>query len=353
MGKKIDLKRFGTKEENIRKLEPEQVKPYLDGLNKRLTELSKILVREDDEFVCHYIAIVQETMNCLALKHELAGPDQMDFSLTIDPTESGFPTVKDFYLLEKDKENAESALANLPPKDEITDMIRNNVLRSRSPEHGQILLKRHNYYSKLLETNLLKEYHLNEPKFIEEKNRKRSFTLEWCNIERGYNVPIFYRMYLYQDASYYPLDKEPSDKLKTIIYQSHYGMMDLRTLVSIIDKELDEIHPKLIYKYVIGPYHNSVTWNTEELDKILGSSDEQSILKFRKEAVASTMVRKFGGRIRKWLGKQIEKEIYGPLDDSDKRMIVPFRVKQKLGDKDEYEKPCKVYGVTKEGDIID
>jgi hypothetical protein len=75
-------------------------------------------------------------------------------------------------------------------------------------------------------------------------------------------------------------------------------------------------------------------------------------LKFRKEAVVSTSVKKFGGKLREWLGLQIEKEVYGPLDDSDKRMIVPFRAKQKLGNLDEYGKPCRVYGITEEGEIV-
>ena len=48
---KIDLSRYSSGEENLKRLEPETIKPYLDGLDGRLTELSGIMEEEEDEFV--------------------------------------------------------------------------------------------------------------------------------------------------------------------------------------------------------------------------------------------------------------------------------------------------------------
>jgi hypothetical protein len=191
---KIDLSRYSSGEENLKRLEPDEIRPYLGGLNRRLTELSTILAGEGHDFVSRYIAIVQETVHCLQLKHELEGEDRLDFSLTIDPSDSGFPTVRDFYFLEKDRVKAEPALSALPPREEIIETIRDQVLRGRPPTNGQVLLKRHNYYTKVKETNLLREYYLDNPKYAGQEGRKRFYILEWSCIERGSNVPVFYRM---------------------------------------------------------------------------------------------------------------------------------------------------------------
>ena len=75
-------------------------------------------------------------------------------------------------------------------------------------------------------------------------------------------------------------------------------------------------------------------------------------MKFRIEAVSSEYVKRFGGPLRKLFGMEIEKEVYGPLDEGDRRMIAPFKIKQRLRNKDERGDRCSIYGVTEGGDII-
>jgi len=335
-------------DKDIMKVPNHKIKHYLDRLNTRLTNLSDILTKEKDEFVAPYLKIVQDTVKCLILKHDLE-KDSPNFSLTIDPTESGFPTFKDFYLLKKDKEIADKALEKLPSKEAIIEKIRDKLLRGSSPVTLQSQLKKFNFYSKLKGTNILEEYYLNELQLVGEEGSKKLYTLEWNCIERGSNVPVFYRMYFSQDSKFQILNEGTTPKLKTIIYESQYGRRDLREIVSVIDYELDEIHPKLINKYIIGPYYNDITTNSPELNSIFGGMQDQSILKFNVEAVASISVKKLGGWIRQRLGLAIEKEVYGPLDNTNRKMIAPFRIKQKLGKKDEFGKKCKIYGITEEG----
>jgi len=351
MEKKIDLDQYMT-EENCRRLEQNQIKPYLENLNSKLMQLSEVLTREMDEFVSQYISVVKDTIECLKLKHELSGPDKVDFSLTIDPTYSGFPTVKDFYLLEKDKEQAKATLKILPGKKRIIDSLRDAVLKGKPATEAQIQLKRRRYYAKLKRTNLLKPYHLNEPKLVkvDKQKRKRYYTLEWSCIETGSNMPVFYRMYFTQNMSSSPLENTNAG-LETYPMMTRYGMMNLRTIAQKIDIDNADIHPRLINKYIIGPYHNSVTKNCQELDDIL-EDEKESVLKFTVEAVASQYTRTNKTVWQKILGRVSEKEVFGPIDDSDRRMIAPFKIKQKLGDKDEHGKKCKIYAVTQDGGII-
>ncbi len=353
MSEKVDLSVF-SEDENVKKLKADEISPYLKSLYTRLGQLSDILKREEDGFIVPYLSVIRNSIGCLNLKHELQGKDMIDFTLSIDPTDSGFPTVRDFYLLEKDQQGAAEELQRYPDKKEIIEMIRDRVLKGRDPIDPQVILRRYNYFSKIAKTKLLHEYQLGRAVCSGEENRRRLYTVQWNCIERGTNIPVFYRMYLEQDNSDYALEDSSPGLLETLIYQTQYGATDLRTILYTIDRELDGIHPKLGYKYTIGPFfYPGITRNNEDLEKLLGGCESDGVLKFRIEAVASQWIKKVGNMLRRMLGTEIEKEVFGPLDDSDRRMIVPFGIKQKLGNRDETGNPCRIYGVTSEGEIID
>jgi hypothetical protein len=110
----------------------------------------------------------------------------------------------------------------------------------------------------------------------------------------------------------------------------------------------------MIERYRIGPFYNSITNNSKEIDSLLRNTgeDDPFILKFSVERASSMRVSQYGNWIDKLCKRKTEREVIGPVI-SEKRIIVPFRVKQELGNKDEYGNPCKVYGVTNGGDIID
>ena len=345
---------------NIKALDREQVKSYISRLNCRIEQLSTILVSDERKFVAPYLKILGSTLECLALKYSLPSEDQVDFSLTISPTNSGFPTVQDFYFLQKDKQSADDYIQQLPDEQSLIEEIRNSILKDRSASTPQVLLQRLRYFSKLKETKLLEENHQNEPKLIDEDRDKRSYVVEWTAIEKGINVPVLYVMYLTQNRRSIPLEKRENPTLDFFIYQSQNGIVDLRSLVCQMDHAIEDIRPKLIYKYIIGPYHDGLTNNTPEITNLFDGVDEPSMLRFRIEAVASQYQRRmigklgriFGDEISRILGFETVKEVYGPLDNYDRRIIVPFGVKQIMGNKDEMGNPSQVYGITKGGEII-
>ena len=206
----------------------------------------------------------------------------------------------------------------------------------------------------------MEENHQNEPKLIDEDRDKRAYVIEWTAIEKGINVPVLYVMYLTQNRRSIPLEKRENPTLDFFIYQSQNGIVDLRSLVCQMDQAIEDIRPKLIYKYIIGPYHDGLTNNTPEITNLFDGVDEPSMLRFRIEAVASQYQRRMMGRFGKIFGDEISrilgfetvKEVYGPLDNYDRRIIVPFGVKQIMGNKDEMGNPSQVYGITKGGEII-
>ncbi len=338
-------------------LEDETAVEYLRRLNTRLGNLSAVLAREGNEFVEPYLEIVQNTMKGLMLKHEINGQDKIDFSLTISAIDSGFPTEKDIYLLEKNQEEAKATLQFLPERDEIIDLIRKAIFRNGSVANGQTMLRRHNFYSFLDSARLLRDYHLDEAKLVKDHEQRRYYTLEWACVETGSRLPVLYRMYLTQDSRFCRLEKRRNLGLETIIFQTQMGFIDLSTFARTVDNEIEEVHPKLVEKYTIGPYYDKETNNSHEMQAILEKAGNPSILKFTVEKVLSERVSKYGGesileRIFNCLFRiKTEREVYGPTD-SETKMIVPFRLKQELRNRDEYGNACQVYGVTMEGNIV-
>ncbi|MBS3146597.1 hypothetical protein J4471_02775 [Candidatus Woesearchaeota archaeon] len=347
----IDLNAL-LNESNVMELDSINVESYFRGVNSRLGQLSDILKRETSDPIIPYIEIIKDSIDCLVLKHALPKEDQLDFPLTIDPTESGFPTYKDFYLLQRDKERASKVLEVLPQRKTIIEDIRNEILKGRNQEHYQILLMRYNYFSRVKDTNVLKEFMVGNTKVRKEEDEKKFCTLDWTCIERATNLPVYYRMFFTQNSWTEVFNPSQNAKIQTILYQTQMGLTDIKSIASTINKEIDEISPKQIMKYVIGPFYNTHTKNKPNLNAILEDTKDQSILKFRVERVGSVNVKLVGGHLRKFFGLEIEKEVYGDVDIYDRRMIVPCGLKQIIGNYDENKRPCRVYGVTTGGDII-
>ena len=336
-------------EGNLKRLSDNEVVPYLNRLKSRLENLSVVLKKEGDEFVIPYVDIITNSLGCMLAKYELDGQDKLDFSLTINPTNSGFPTPKDFYMLEKNKEEAKGNLETLPPRDEIINKIGSAVLRGDSCVNAQMLLRRFNFFSKVSRAKVLEGYYLNQPKFVKEDGKRRSYVLEWSCIERVTNLPVFYRLCLTHNKSSPPLEREFGNNLKTVIYQTQFPN-DIKSFVSFIDNEVEEVHPKLLEKYTIGPYYDSLTRNNPQIVQLFDGLEDPSLLKFTFEKILSEGVRQYGNWLDMITGKKTEREVFGPVD-SETRIVAPFRIKQKLNGCDENGKPCKVYGITNGGEI--
>ncbi len=339
-----------TPDNNVLSISHAQAVPYIQRLQTRLKNANDILGKGEGSYVTLYLEKLQRTLHCLSLKHQLPDQDAIDFQLTIDPTDSGFPTIKDFYLLKKNKEEAKKSLGQLSPRKSIIDDIRDALLENRSYVKAQIQLQRHNFYTSLLATDIVSEYELESPQLIEEKKERRFYTLMWNYIERGSHVPVLYRMCCTQDKKFQRLEEGSHDALKTILYRTQYGKMDTKEIAHLIDEQITEIHPKLIEKYTFGPYHDEQTSNSEQLTKLLAESEDSSLLKFNIEKVVSREVKPHGTMLERLFGMKTEREVFGFVDKQT-HIIAPFRIKQVLGNKDEYGMPCKVYGVTKTGDI--
>lgn len=337
----------------LKQIPEEKIHNYLGNLMWQLQNLVRVLKREEDEIAIPYVETWQSTLEGLALKHSLVGQDRISFSLTIVPENSGFPTVSDIYLLQQDKEEAEKSLKEFPEREDIIENIRDAILRKASIVRAQTVLRRHSFYTFVKNAGLINSYELKRPSGGE-VDGKRWFTLEWNCIETDTQLPVFYKMSLTQDMKYSAFDKTPNDLLETNLYRDTFhlgGQTNLQVLVRTIDNEIEEIHPQMIEKYTLGPFYDNNTENSEEVKKIFEGIENPSMLKFKKESVVTQGQRNHGNCWDKIRGRKTKREIFGPVD-SQSKIIVPFRIRQRIGNSDEYGNSCQVYGITRDGEVM-
>jgi hypothetical protein len=321
---------------------------YLERLHAKLNQLSSVLARQGDGFVVPYVNILLETLGALKLKYQLPDEQKINFSLTIDPRDCGFPSYKDFYAIRADQKRADSELAGLQERADIIELVRQAILTGQPPEKYQHLLMKHNFYTILKGRNLFKDNHLNEPKRGGVQDNRVDFTLNFSCLERTTALPVLYQTWLRQDSTDVPLDERMKPEIESLFYQASSGIENPLVLVSTLDTLIDQIHPKLIYKYTIGPYYDQLTQNPPEIQDLLNGFQDASILCFSLERVSSIGTRKRkNSLLRQFTNRVVEKEYFGPIEKFT-NVLTDFRIAQRIRDRGMNR--AKVYAVTEAGE---
>ncbi len=350
---------------NLRRLNKDEVGPYYSRLIKKVRDFERVLGEISSEQFNHHflspnLALLVDSLDCLRLKHSTEGEDRIDFQPTITPFNSGFPTFNEFHLLGVDREKAKEVLTSLPATQALLSTMKWKIRAGESVEHEQILLKRSLYFNKLLETRTLPGTSVlsNPPEFIKTEEGKRYYIMDWCALQSAPFVPVLYRMWFTQNANYAQLHTEGETKgtahprLEDFVQQTKSGIDGLTNFATRLNHSIEEIHPKEIRKYTVGPFYDSVTSNSDEMIKAFEGCKDPSALKFKIEMVLGVDIRR---KVFKNLleharavvnRRPMEYEVYSDTQLMHQGLIVPTRIKQNLeGDFDEYGNPCRVYGI--------
>ncbi len=360
------LKDFEREAANsLRRLDSTQAVPYFNRLIKKVTEFKGVIgeistEQFDHSFLSPSLDFLIDSLDCLRLKHATEGEDRIDFQPTILPFESGFPTFKDFYYLDKDREQAQEVLAQLPTQPALLNTMKWKIKAGEPIAHEQILLKRNLYYSKLLETKTLPGEGVvpGQLEFRGTNNQKRFYAIDWCSLQSSPAVPVFYKMWFTQNENFPALHAEgdkpatPNPKLEDFIQQTKSGIEGLKSFATRLNQSIEEIHPKEVRKYTLGPFYDSVTSNSEQMIKAFEGCQDPSALKFKVELALSVDIRRrvFRNTLEHIKAvvtqRPMEYEIYSEAQLMHEGLIVPTRIKQNLrGDHNEYGNPCRVYGI--------
>src|SRR5262249_48540111 len=108
--------------------------------------------------------------------------------LTIDPTESGMPTVKDFWQLHEDRDRAQAQLAQIPAREALVEQALDAIFAGRRPLKEQILWIQRAYMERLAATPIVTEFRQMQPIRLGEKRRGRLSVISWTGIIRSVNL---------------------------------------------------------------------------------------------------------------------------------------------------------------------
>ncbi len=276
------------------------VKRYFGAMSKAFDGLDIFLREEDSPLYRHHLigGIVVEYLERLRSSFS-AWENQLAFSkrFRISQAESGFPAYQHVLALDNDRKGASQSLSEIPDEVTLREEMVDFILRKKKFPLALQQSMAERYYLEGLEAGgLFAPFIL--PKTVRvsvnPKTRRPFYVVHWASFDGSSHLPLVYVATL-EDSSddLVKMLVTPSGKLnkRTRIplpvegllnpdlahrfddfceKNSGYGLT-LSTIASNMDKDFDELHPKQLYRFVLGPFYSAgITSNGKTVSDILG-----------------------------------------------------------------------------------
>jgi hypothetical protein len=342
--------------QNSRTLPDEAVVPYCDALGDRLGWLGAALDQEQTEGrlslaankAAHvFLHEIRATILVMALKHGRQLMDVEPVPMTIDPTESGMPTFKDFWMLRDDRDHAEEQLAQIPTREELVEQARDAIYNGKRPVKQQILWLQRAYMERLAATPVVADFRQGEPQRLGRKKSERLYAISWTGVIHSVNRFECVTLHFEERGAWHV--SGGVGELRTLIDELAGGRHSLPEMIGLIN-QAPWIVPRAIERVTIGPYHHAWTENDDLIQRAFaaGNGAEPWMLRAAIERAATTRAAE-----RSTLDRLFGRE---PMEAGPsvfyRVLLVPLAIKQLLGDADEDGQPCAVYGVSGQGDLV-
>ena len=342
--------------QNARMLPDEAVVPYCDELGDRLSRLGAALAEEQKEGRISIAAFdatraflheIRATLLVMALKHGRQLLDVEPLPLTIDPTESGMPTFKDFWTLREDRDHAQEQLGQIPTREQLIEQATDAIFAGNRPLKQQILWLQRSYMERLAATPVVADFRQKEPVKLGKNRRDRLYAVSWTGVIHSVNLFECCTLHFLERGGWH-VSGGAAD-LRSLVDDLAGGRNTLQEMVGLINQAA-WIVPQTIERVTIGPYHHGWTQNDELIERAFAAahSEEPFMLRATIERAATTRAAKRStmdvlfGREPMEAGPSVRYKV----------LLVPLSIKQQLGDADEDGQPCAVYGVSRDGDLV-
>jgi hypothetical protein len=342
--------------QNSLMLPDEAVVAYCDTLGDRLGWLAKALGEEQTAGRISIAALkaahaflheIRATVLVMALKHGRQLMDVEPLPLTIDPTESGMPTFKDFWMLRDDRDHAEDQLKQIPGCDDLIEQARDTIYNGRRPVKQQILWLQRAYMERLAATPVVADFRQGEPVRLSEKRGDRLYAISWTGVIHSVNLFECVTLHFEERGGWHVTGG--IGELRDLVDNLAGGRHTLPEMIGLIN-EAPWIVPRAIERVTIGPYHHRWTENDELIQRAFDAVHEGEpwMLRATIERAATTKAAK-RSKLDALFGRE-------PMEAGPsvfyRLLLVPLAMKQLLGDADEDGQACIVYGVSKQGDLV-
>ncbi|WP_299284224.1 hypothetical protein [uncultured Tateyamaria sp.] len=220
------------------------------------------LDRAEVKILTRYITELTFTFRALSLKYLLVGRDTGRFfgSLSIDAHESGFPAADEIITMASDTQQAERHLAGMPSAHELKKQMVEVIVGERVvPTKLQFAMSQRLYYEELLRGQLF--WPRNDPQAVWTGNlteERRTFRLHWAVYDSQVNLPVIYMMDVEDTGrTALPKDQRRWPEAQAHLMAQALGGLKLVTIAKGFDEDFDDLHPKRLRRFHVGPMYSS------------------------------------------------------------------------------------------------
>jgi hypothetical protein len=339
-----------------RRLTDTDVVAYCDALGERLGSLTAALEHERQEgrlsaaaakATLAFLHEIRATMMVMALKHgrQLLGVEPVP--LTIDPTESGMPTLKDFWALQEDRDRAAEQLAQIPERPALVSEALETIFGGKRPVKQQILWLQRAYMERLAATPVVTDFRQTPPVLLGEGGGGRLYAVSWTNIVGSVNLFECTTLQFVERGGWHVTGG--AGDLAGLVESLAGGRHTLQELIGLASAAA-WIVPQAVERVTIGPYYHRFTQNDALIARALEAANggESFMLRAAVERAAATRA-----AARSTMDTLLGRE---PMEAGPsvrhRVLLAPLAIKQALGDADEDGHPAFVYGISKAGDLV-
>ncbi|MEX3011934.1 hypothetical protein [Hoeflea sp. TYP-13] len=275
------------------------VERYFGAVNSALSGLDSFLADENSPLYKHkligrvvvpYVERLRQTFSCWQNRIGFAD------TFRISRAESGFPAFRNVLELDNDRKNADQRLNALPPADELRQEMVDHILRQKDfPKALQARMAERSYLETIRKGEVFAPFILPETirVSVNPKTKRPYYVVHWGMFDGSQSLPVVY-MATIEDSSSKLCEMLvlPSGKLNPKITiplpvagllnpelanrfdefaksNSSYSLTPA-TIAGNLDKDFDELHPKQLRRFVLGPFYSAgVTEHNSKVSDIL------------------------------------------------------------------------------------
>jgi len=241
-------------------------------------EAEGALDRREVEVLARYIVALGFTFRALANKYHMAGRIEgpLPGRLTFDREDSGFPIHAELMQMATDAAQAHRHLKNMPGPDELkAQMVREIVGSLAVPTKLQYAMSQRLYYEELARGDLFWPQMDADALWLgnleEGRAPRRRYLLHWAVYDATLNIPTIYLMDVEDTGrTALPKDERRWPEVQAHLMAQSVAGLKLVTIASGFDRDFDDLHPKRLRRFHIGPmYSHAFTRQTGPLREVL------------------------------------------------------------------------------------
>lgn len=359
---KIDLRL----QNNFELLDSRKTKIHLETLSRMLLLLSRLIYEKIPEHggknpgFQQYLIRLGQTLDSILLKNRidtLTGSQSIIRECSIDPSESGFPVIlRDFFYLEKDKQNAPEVLKRLPDDQTLVNEAEFSLFRGVFPHDILRAKYERNYYRQLAELELPRSLRIFPDEYLEEQDGSHYLIKTVEKLDENNNLPRFYTLHI----------KVPRQSFNSVKWRQELDPAIQKGLATLADYELRFLPPlvekiegiqlQMVERFDIGPFYNVYTSNRKSIQRLLEhASESDAVLAYRKSYTARLEEKRkpgFKAFVKGLFSGDTHEGIFSPVINSPRFMLMPHRLIQRAYNLGlDFEEEVKLLGINESGEF--